>query len=281
MPAFARTTLGLRFARLRVLLALRSPGDMKDSGSDLGPHKGDARMFTKWIKSAGLVAGLIFVSSAAMADQIGDVENGAKVFKKCSGCHQVGQGAKNRVGPHLNGIFGRKAATVSEDFKYSKGLRRAGADGLVWSLDKLDAYLENPKALVTGTRMSFRGLKDEQDRRDVLAYLRQFSDNPANIPEAQPTQVPPEVELPPEILAIVGDPDYGEYLASECTTCHQRSGADEGIPSITHWPVEDFVIAMHAYKRKIRPHPVMQMMAGRLSDEEIAALAAYFKDLEG
>jgi cytochrome c len=238
-------------------------------------------MFTNWIKSAGLIAGLIFASPAAMADQIGDAENGAKVFKKCSGCHQVGQGAKNRVGPHLNGIFGRKAATVSADFKYSKGLRRAGADGLVWSLDKLDAYLENPKALVTGTRMSFRGLKKTQDRNDVLAYLRQFSDDPANIPEAQPTQVPPEVDLPPEILAIVGDPDYGEYLASECTTCHQRSGADEGIPSITHWPVEDFVIAMHAYKRKIRPHPVMQMMAGRLSDEEIAALAAYFKDLEG
>ena len=78
----------------------------------------------------------------------------------------------------------------------------------------------------------------------------------------------------------MGDPDYGEYLASECKTCHQQSGADDGIPSITHWPEEDFVVAMHAYKQKVRPHPVMQMMAGRLTDEEIAALAAYFKDLE-
>jgi cytochrome c len=69
-------------------------------------------------------------------------------------------------------------------------------------------------------------------------------------------------------------------LASECSTCHQSSGGDDGIPSITQWPDEDFVVAMHAYKRKIRPHPVMQMMAGRLTDEEIAALAAYFKNLE-
>lgn len=236
-------------------------------------------MLKDWIRAVGLV--IAFSATGAGANEIGDADRGEKIFKKCAGCHQVGQGAVNRIGPHLNGIFGRKAATVGDGFSYSKGLKRAGSDGLIWSLDKLDAYLENPKALVTGTRMSFRGLKDAQDRHDVLAYLRRYSDRPADIPEAQPTQVPPEVTLPPEILAIVGDPDYGEYLASECTTCHQRSGADDGIPSITHWPLEDFVIAMHAYKRKIRPHPVMQMMAGRLTDEEIAALAAYFKDLEG
>ncbi|SPF82055.1 c-type cytochrome [Pseudoprimorskyibacter insulae] len=213
------------------------------------------------------------------AEEIGDATRGAQVYKKCSGCHQVGANAVNRTGPHLNGIYGRKPASV-EGFFYSKGLERAAADGLEWDLEHLDAYLENPKALVSGTRMSFRGLKDPQDRHDVLAYLRQFSANPQDIPESAPTMVAREVELPPEILAIVGDPAYGEYLSSECQTCHQKDGSDKGIPSITRWPEEDFVIAMHAYKRKIRPHPVMQMMAGRLSDEEIAALAAYFKELE-
>jgi cytochrome c len=213
------------------------------------------------------------------AQAIGDAVRGADVFKKCVGCHRVGAGAENRTGPHLNGIYGRKAAAL-DGFFYSKGLERAAADGLIWDLEHLDAYLENPKALVSGTRMSFRGLKDPQDRHDVLAYLRQFSDNPQDIPESAPTMTVHEVELAPEILAIVGDPAYGEYLSSECQTCHQSDGTDEGIPSITRWPEEDFVIAMHAYKRKIRPHPVMQMMAGRLSDEEIAALAAYFKDLE-
>ena len=87
-------------------------------------------------------------------------------------------------------------------------------------------------------------------------------------------------DLSPEILAIEGDPDYGEYLASECQTCHQADGSDQGIPSVTGWPAEDFVVAMHAYKQKLRPHPVMQMMAGRLNEEEIAALAAYFATLE-
>ena len=128
--------------------------------------------------------------------------------------------------------------------------------------------------------MAYRGMKDEKDRADLLAYLRDFSASPANIPESQPTARAREVELSPETLAIVGDRAYGEYLSSECLTCHQRSGSNEGIPGIVGWPAEDFVIAMHAYKRQIRPHPVMQMMAGRLSDEEIAALAAYFEGLE-
>lgn len=95
-----------------------------------------------------------------------------------------------------------------------------------------------------------------------------------------PTAQGTDHDIDPAILAIVGDPEYGAYLAGECTTCHQADGGADGIPSITQWPVEDFVVAMHAYKRKLRTHPVMQMMAGRLSDEEIAALAAYFKDLE-
>lgn len=217
---------------------------------------------------------------AAYADAIGDETRGKDIFRKCATCHQVGTNAKHRVGPILNGVFGRKAGTADGYTRYSEGLTRAGNDGLVWDLEHLDAYLANPKSLVSRTTMNFAGLKDAQDRADLIAYLRVFSDNPANIPEAEPTGVPPEVTLAPEILAIVGDPEYGEYLSSECLTCHQSDGSNQGIPAITGWPTEDFVVAMHAYKVKVRPHPVMQMMAGRLSDEEIAALAAYFKDLE-
>ena len=229
-----------------------------------------------------LISALLFAGSAIAEqepDAIGDPVRGKKIYNKCSGCHQVGPDATNRIGPHLNGIFGRKAAAL-DGFFYSKGIKRAAADGLVWDIDKLDAYLDNPKALVSGTRMSFRGLKKSEDRADVLAYLRGFSDSPSDIPEAQPTARVHEVALPPDILALVGDVDYGEYLSSECTTCHTRDGQDSGIPSIILWPQDDFVVAMHAYKQKIRPHPVMQMMAGRLSDEEIAALAAYFGSLE-
>ena len=231
---------------------------------------------------AGLALALGLLAGAAPAQEaqlIGDAARGETLFRQCIGCHQVGPDAENRIGPQLNGVYGRRAGAV-DGFAYSRAMERAFADGLVWDLDTLDAYIENPRALVSGTRMSFRGIRDEQDRHDVMAYLRRYSASPQNIPETVPTAYPGEVELPPEILEIVGDPAYGEYLSSECLTCHQRDGSAQGIPSITRWPTEDFVVAMHAYKRKLRPHPVMQMMAGRLSDEEIAALAAYFETLE-
>jgi len=220
-----------------------------------------------------------FVAGAALANQIGDAEAGAKVFSQCTGCHEIGKGAEDRIGPHLNGIFGRKAA-AHQGYAYSKSMTRAGNDGLIWTAETLDAYFENPRALVSKTRMSFRGVKKAKDRADLLAYLRGFSDNPSDLPEAEPTARATDHDLDPAILALEGDPEYGEYLSNECLTCHQSDGSAEGIPSITNWPTDDFVVAMHAYKRKLRPHPVMQMMAGRLNDEEIAALAAYFKDIE-
>jgi cytochrome c len=216
-------------------------------------------------------------ATAVHSEDIGDADRGVKVFKKCKACHKVGTGAKNGVGPHLNGVFGRAAAGF-EDYKYSKSMDRAGADGLIWTEETLDAFLENPKSLVSKTKMNFKGLKKEADRANLLAYLRTFSDDPANIPEAEPTAH--QTIVAPEILAIKGDAEYGEYLSNDCMTCHQVSGGDDGIPSIIGWPEEDFAVAMHAYKQKLRPHPVMQMMAGRLSNEEIAALAAYFNGLE-
>ncbi|MFX0542434.1 c-type cytochrome [Roseovarius sp. S4756] len=221
----------------------------------------------------------LLLGGAAQAKPIGDADAGAEVFEVCKVCHQVGKGAQDGVGPHLNGIFGRRAA-AHDEFSYSKSMARAGADGLTWTAETLDAYIENPRALVSKTRMSFRGLSDPVQRADLLAYLRSFSDDPSNLPEAPPTARGTDHDLDPAILALVGDPEYGEYLSSECLTCHQADGSAQGIPSITNWPTEDFVVAMHAYKAKLRPHPVMQMMAGRLNDEEIAALAAYFKELD-
>lgn len=223
---------------------------------------------------------LALTAIPATAEDIGDAERGATLFaRQCNACHQIGEGAVNRVGPQLNGLFGRKAGTLP-DFNYSKSMARMGADGLTWTLETLDAYIENPKALVSGTRMNYRGMDDAVARAALMAYLRDWSDRPQDIPESEPTARKTDPDLSPEVLAIEGDPDYGEYLASECQTCHQADGSDQGIPSITAWPTEDFVVAMHAYKQKLRPHPVMQMMAGRLNEEEIAALAAYFATLE-
>lgn len=215
----------------------------------------------------------------ARASEFGDAQRGAEVWQACAGCHEIGPEAANAIGPKLNGIFGRKAASLP-DFDYSRSLARAGRDGLVWTFETLDAYITNPRTFASGTRMSYDGLADATARADLLAFLRDFSDKPRDIPEAEPTARRDLPDLPAEVLALKGDPEFGAYLAAECQTCHQRSGADDGIPSITLWPQEDFVLAMHAYKQKLRPHPVMQMMASRLTEEEIAALAAYFATLE-
>ena len=220
---------------------------------------------------------LSLLVQTASAEDSAATERGAKVFKKCKACHQIGEGADNRVGPHLNTVFGRPAGSVT-DYKYSKAMMQAGAEGLVWTEETLDAFLTRPKSVVAKSKMTFSGLKKPADRAALLSYLKQFSDDPANTPKVEPAAV--VIDLDPAILAIEGDPEYGEYLSSDCVTCHKIDGANDGIPSITQWPEADFVVAMQAYKRKLRPHPVMQMMAGRLSDEEIAALAAYFKTLE-
>ena len=102
------------------------------------------------------------------------VENGEDVFKKCRACHDVGPDAKNKVGPVLNGVFGRKAGTI-EGFSYSEANRKAGESGWIWTEDKMVSYLENPRETMPGNKMAFAGLRDEQDRRDLIAYLKTFS----------------------------------------------------------------------------------------------------------
>ena len=102
-----------------------------------------------------------------------DATNGEQVFKKCAACHRIGEGAKNLVGPQLNGIVGRKAGTV-EGFNYSEANKKAATDGLMWTDEVLLKYLENPVAFMPGTKMSFAGVKDETDRKDVIAYLKKF-----------------------------------------------------------------------------------------------------------
>ncbi|MCC0048841.1 MAG: c-type cytochrome [Rhodobiaceae bacterium] len=231
------------------------------------------------MRAAISLAAAACMTQAAVASELGDVERGERLFAKCRSCHQVGEGAKNRTGPQLNNLFGRRAGTA-EGYSFSKAFERAGSKGLEWHAETLDTYLENPKALVPGTRMTFAGFDAPQDRADVIAYLRGFSASPANYPGADPTARQTDHDVDPAILALEGDPEYGEYLSSECKTCHQTSGADKGIPPIVHLPRDTFVAAMHAYKDKARKHPVMNMLAGRLGNEEIAALAAYFATLE-
>ncbi|MGF1592119.1 MAG: c-type cytochrome [Kiloniellaceae bacterium] len=103
----------------------------------------------------------------------GDAAAGEKVFNKCKACHTVEAG-KNRVGPSLYNIIGKAPAAV-EGFRYSKGMEEFAADH-VWDDETLSAYLETPKDVVKGTKMAFVGLKKPEDRADVIAYLKQFTE---------------------------------------------------------------------------------------------------------
>ncbi|KMK66156.1 c-type cytochrome [Puniceibacterium sp. IMCC21224] len=98
------------------------------------------------------------------------IAEGEKLFRKCKACHQLGEGAKNRVGPVLTGIVGQPAGAV-DGFKYSKPMIDAASDGLVWTEDQLAAFLANPRKFLKGTKMSFAGLKSEADIAALAAYL--------------------------------------------------------------------------------------------------------------
>ena len=105
---------------------------------------------------------------------MGDLAHGEKVFKKCSACHIVAKGGKNKIGPALYGIVG-KASAVSEGYSYSKALK---AHGKNWSFEELNAYLLKPQAHIKGTKMAFAGLRKDKDRASVILYLNSQSDSP-------------------------------------------------------------------------------------------------------
>jgi len=115
--------------------------------------------------TVSFVSVVILLAGSARAD--GDAANGEKIFAKCKACHAVEAG-KNMVGPSLSGLFGRTAGTAA-GYSYSDAMK---SSGIVWSEETLFKYLEKPKDMVPGTKMAFPGLKEAQDRNDVIAYLK-------------------------------------------------------------------------------------------------------------
>lgn len=99
----------------------------------------------------------------------GDPARGKRVYNKCKACHLIEATGKKKPGPHLENIFGRKAATV-DGFKYSKAMKKAD---IVWDEKSIDAFIKKPRKFLKGTKMSFAGLKKKKDRDDVIAYLKE------------------------------------------------------------------------------------------------------------
>jgi cytochrome c len=120
------------------------------------------------------VAGLTVVALTSSALAAGDAEKGKAAFAKCGICHQVGPGAKTLVGPELNGIVGRKAASVADYAMYSAGMKKLGADGWVWTEENIDKWISDPKAMIPDSPMAlaFPGVPDAGERADIIAYLK-------------------------------------------------------------------------------------------------------------
>lgn len=164
---------------------------------------------------------LTVASSTASQGQEGDPLAGEKVFKSCTSCHQIGEGAKNRVGPVLTGVVGRPAGS-HEGYKYGSGLKAAKEKGLIWSAETIFEWLENPKNFVRSylddrkakTKMSFK-LKDEQKRRDVIAYLETFS-------------------IPTEKIEDSADISHGnaEFSMSTLNIASQAEDPTSGLPRV-------------------------------------------------
>ena len=109
---------------------------------------------------------------------MGDVESGMKVFKKCSACHSITKGGKNKIGPALYNVVGRKVGSVA-DYKYSKALAAYDKE---WNFEELNGFLIKPAKWVKGTKMAYAGLRKEKDRASVIKYLNQNSDSPLPLP---------------------------------------------------------------------------------------------------
>lgn len=118
----------------------------------------------KLIAATALATGML--APAAVAD--GDPAKGERIFRRCQACHSLEQG-QNRIGPSLYGLFGREAGSV-EGFRYSKANQESG---VTWNEETLDPYLENPNKYMPGNRMAFPGIRNDEQRADLIAYLKE------------------------------------------------------------------------------------------------------------
>ena len=167
---------------------------------------------------------------------------GESLFRQCSACHTVDNGGANRVGPNLYGILGSPVA-AADGFRYSGGLQELGGN---WTPERLSGFLENPRDFASGTRMSFRGLDDPEDRAAIIAYLNTQSDAPQDFGNGSAGE--PEEE---DSAAIQGD--FGLMVLAEgveatfyaCTACHsemlvvQQGNTREDWDYMLDWMIEE------------------------------------------
>jgi len=143
----------------------KNPGYQVEVESQLTSEKSQTTEIIKKIDIAAVMA-------------LGDVVSGEKIFKKCAACHSINQGGANKIGPALYNVVGRKIGGVA-DYKYSKALALYGKE---WTFEELNGFLKKPATYLKGTKMSYAGLRKEEDRASIIKYLNQKNDNPKPLP---------------------------------------------------------------------------------------------------
>jgi cytochrome c len=140
---------------------------IRDAAFAVVERKMGGESMQRWVSLAIGIAVIAGAEPVAAQDAV----KGEAVFKRCRACHAVGQNAPNKTGPHLNGVVGRKAASVA-GFDYSDAMKGRGATGLVWTDANLAAYLQAPDVFLPKGVMASSGIKDPAQLNDLIAYLK-------------------------------------------------------------------------------------------------------------
>jgi cytochrome c len=143
-----------------------------------------------------------------------DPAAGENVAKKCLACHVFEEGGPNKVGPDLWGVVGRTIGSV-ENFSYSDTLAQMGNEGKVWDFEALNHFLENPRGWAPGTIMAFAGLRKDEERANMIAYLQTLSNNPVPLPEPEPAAAEETEVAPAETAPADAAPTEGAAPATE------------------------------------------------------------------
>lgn len=197
-----------------------------------------------------LAIGLLstFATAGAFAQSLderlaaADPQKGATVFKKCRACHTIEEGGAHRVGPNLWGVIGRPVASAPGYTRYSQSLKDFGGN---WELDRLDPYLENPKAIAPRGTMAFAGLRKPEDRANLIAFLNENGPEPREFASVSGESI--EVTAAPveeDHGLLVDAPGVAETYAY-CTPCHsemivvQQGKTREHWANLFEWMVEE------------------------------------------
>jgi len=193
--------------------------------------------------AAAIAVAAISFANIAVAQSLDDLLAGAdagageRAFRQCKPCHTVESGGANRTGPNLYNALGRDVAAA--DFRYSKALQEFGG---TWTVERLYAFLENPRKAIPGTKMTYRGLSDAKDRANMIAFLNQNSDAPQDFGSAGT-----------ESQAVEQEEDFGQLFIAPgveetyyaCTACHsemivaQQGKTRDGWDDLLDWMIEE------------------------------------------